>query len=113
MMIPNPSSTLSNVAIKIRKKSLLLQLFACSHYFELWPSSLETAPHIIGMSIVGGLLHPLLVSLGLILWIIGRVLYQRGYAHQPDGRYFGGSLAMIGLFLSLFACIWTGLNILG
>jgi len=68
-------------------------------------NALETLPHFLAFSLIGGLKHPILTSIGGVVWCVGRLLYARGYATgEPEKRNSsGGILHVIGLFMTLGA----------
>jgi len=69
-------------------------------------NALETAPHFLILSLTGGLKHPLLTVIAGLLWIAGRIQYQRGYIISPDNRMSsGGIMHVIGLFVVLCTTI--------
>merc|ERR1712032_1638732 len=50
--------------------------------------ALETYPSIVACSLVAGLKHPILTSLGQVVWMVARFQWARGYASgDPKERY--------------------------
>jgi len=68
-------------------------------------NALETLPHFLALSLIGGLKHPIITSIGGAVWCVGRLLYARGYATgDPEKRNTqGGILHILGLFTTLGA----------
>jgi len=74
-------------------------------------NALETLPHFLAFSLIGGMKHPLVVAGAGVLWCIGRVLFQKGYTEGENKRYSkGGGLHYIGLFVSGGAAISFALS---
>uniref|UniRef100_A0A7S1FAW8 Glutathione transferase n=1 Tax=Noctiluca scintillans TaxID=2966 RepID=A0A7S1FAW8_NOCSC len=50
--------------------------------------ALETYPQVLAFSLIGGLAHPVLTSLGQVVWMIARWKWAQGYASgDPLKRY--------------------------
>jgi glutathione S-transferase len=68
---------------------------------------LEGLTSYTALSLIGGLAHPLSVAIGGVLYSVGSVLYQKGYADTTQdvatARYKkGGAVKWIGFFTSLY-----------
>ena len=76
-------------------------------------NSFEQLPHVIVMTLVGGLVYPISSCIANLAYCVGSVLYQNGYADTKldvkSARYKkGGAIKMVGMmgsfFLSIAAC---------
>lgn len=79
---------------------------------------LESMTVFVGMSLVGGLKHPYAVSICGLLYSVGNVLYQKGYAdmttdveHARHAK--GGPIRILGLFGTLVTTISVSGELLG
>jgi hypothetical protein len=67
----------------------------------------------MALSVIGGLKHPVLVAIGGVFWIIGRILFMEGYKAGPDNRYGkGGALLWLGVLASLGSSISLTVSLL-
>lgn len=50
--------------------------------------ALETYPQVLACSLIGGIRHPILTSIGQVVWAIARLEWAKGYAKgDPSKRY--------------------------
>ena len=77
-------------------------------------NSLEYVPFLHATSLLGGLFHPTLAAAGIVVWIIGRVIYMLGYSTgSPGKRAPGFILSIVGLLLTTVSAVWTAGTLLG
>lgn len=79
---------------------------------------LETLTGYTAMSLIGGLKHPITVAVGGVVFCVGSILYQVGYADLKldvkTARYKkGAAIKWIGFFSSMGASISLAGNIIG
>lgn len=73
-------------------------------------SFFETLPFVSAMGLAGGLKHPVAAALSGLLFCVGSVLFQIGYADTTldvkMARYKkGGGLKWVGVLLSMGVCV--------
>jgi glutathione S-transferase len=60
----------------------------------------------LSFALLGVLYSPMLVSIGNVAWMVGRVMYQQGYANGgPSGRMKGALVLHLGELLCLIAAV--------
>jgi glutathione S-transferase len=69
---------------------------------------LEGSDQYMFMTFIGGLKHPIACAIGSVLYVVGSVLYQKGYADTTldvqSARYKkGAGIKWIGYFTSFYA----------
>ncbi len=79
-----------------------------NHWFNCVQRGHQNAVEGVSMqlafSALGAFKHPLLVAAGNLLWVVGRVSYQHGYASKgPKGRMAGALIFHLGELLALGA----------
>lgn len=78
----------------------------------------ESLTHFTIMSLIGGLKHPVVCSVGGVFYCLGNFLFQKGYADTSLGvdkaRHMkGGPIQYIGIFGSLGSCISIAASMCG
>lgn len=78
---------------------------------------LETVNQVVVMTLLGGLKHPIVATIGIVCYCLGSYFYAKGYSDMTlnvaDARYKrGGSIKMLGLLLPLIATCSFGYSLL-
>jgi glutathione S-transferase len=75
---------------------------------------LETLPHVLFMTALGGAKHPLIATTCLCTWMIARVAYMQGYSQGAEKRNStGGVLSYPSLIGLLGTTVSFSLTLLG
>ncbi|KXJ24381.1 microsomal glutathione S-transferase 3 [Exaiptasia diaphana] len=86
-------------------------VFNC--YQRAHQNTLENYPQYLMLLLIGGLKHPIVCSVGGLVWILGRIAYAHGYyTGDPSKRMYGG-FGYLGLFAMLGSTAHFALDLLG
>ncbi|KAJ8027099.1 Microsomal glutathione S-transferase 3 [Holothuria leucospilota] len=67
-------------------------------------NALESLPFFLVFTLLGGLQHPLVVSVAGVVWCVGRIVYALGYYSGDASKRAPGAILAFLALVAIFGC---------
>ncbi|CAG8721770.1 9235_t:CDS:2, partial [Racocetra persica] len=105
--VPYPNLYASKEEAEKDRSKLIFNCYQRAHQ-----STLELYPQFLLTLMVGGLKHPVLSAVGGGIWILGRLVFARGYQTGDPAKRTRGAFSYIGVLTLLGTSISTAISLL-